>query len=290
MNIPTAKRIYELIPLKYNMENQNIELKNNINLLWTGGWDSTFQLLQLLLRYKSPVSPYYLIDANRPSTGKEILTMKRIKEHLFNEYPHTKKLLDSIQYINVEDIPIDVNITKAYNSILKYDQIGIQYEWLARLCEFLGIDNMQLSFEKPHIVDKKWAIELYEMLIKINSNNQEVSIIDKKYIGQELYTIFKYFHLPIREITKKQMVNIADKQGWTSIMNLTWFCHNPTCKGKPCGKCKPCQQVMTNDMQWRIPYDRRLISHYYRNILWPLKSKIKLILINLGLMKKRNKS
>lgn len=118
------------------MEKRNIEPKNNINLLWTGGWDSTFQLLQLLLKYKSQVSPYYLIDANRSSTGKEILTMKEIKEYLFTEYPHTKSLLDSIQYINVEDIPLDENITNAYNSILKDDQLGIQYEWLARLCEF----------------------------------------------------------------------------------------------------------------------------------------------------------
>ena len=271
------------------MENQNIEPKNNTNLLWTGGWDSTFQLLRLLIKYKSPVSPYYLIDAQRPSTGKEILTMEKIKEYLFTEYPHTKNLLDPIQYINLEDIPLDENITIAYNSFLKYAHIGIQYEWLAKLCKFLGIDNMQLSIEKPHVVDRKLAKKLDEMLVKINYNNQEVFIINKKCKGQELHTIFKYFHFPIREISKKQMVGIADKQGWRSIMNLTWFCHNPTCNGKPCGKCKPCQQVMTHDMEWRIPYDRRLVSHYYRNILWPLKSKLKLIPLNLSLMTKRNK-
>jgi len=270
------------------MENQNIEPKNNTNLLWTGGWDSTFQLLRLLIKYKVPVSPYYLIDANRPSTGMEILTMKKIKERLFTEYPYTKNLLNPIQYINVEDIPLDENITKAYNSFLQYDHIGIQYEWLARLCQFLGIDNMQLSFEKPHVVNRKFLQKLYEVLLKINSNNQELFIIDKKHKGQEIYTIFKYFHLPIWEISKKEMVGIAGEQGWTSIMNLTWFCHNPTCKGKSCGKCKPCQQVMTHDMKWRITFDRRLAYHYYVNFLWLIKSKIKLILLNLGLMKKRN--
>lgn len=97
---------------------------------------------------------------------------------------------------------------------------------------------MQLSFEKPHVEAKKWGKKLDEMQIKINFNNQKVYKVDEKYEGQELYTIFKYFHFPIREITKKQMVGIADKQGWTNIMNLTWFCHNPTCKGKSCGKCK----------------------------------------------------
>ena len=33
-----------------------------VKLLWTGGWDSTFRLLQLLLLYEKKVQPYYIID------------------------------------------------------------------------------------------------------------------------------------------------------------------------------------------------------------------------------------
>ena len=70
----------------------------NVNLLWTGGWDSTFQLLQLLLIHRRRVTPLYLIDAERRSTGVELLTMKRIKDHLWNEYPHTRELLQPTRY------------------------------------------------------------------------------------------------------------------------------------------------------------------------------------------------
>ena len=42
--------------------------KGNVNILWTGGWDSTFQLLSLLLLHGRKVTPYYLIDAERLST------------------------------------------------------------------------------------------------------------------------------------------------------------------------------------------------------------------------------
>lgn len=30
-----------------------------VKMLWTGGWDSTFQLLELLFVQKSEVIPYY---------------------------------------------------------------------------------------------------------------------------------------------------------------------------------------------------------------------------------------
>ena len=53
--------------------------KENVALLWTGGWDSTFQLLQLLIIHRRRVTPFYLLDEERRSTGVEIRTIKRIK-------------------------------------------------------------------------------------------------------------------------------------------------------------------------------------------------------------------
>lgn len=48
-----------------------------IKMLWTGGWDSTFQLLQLLFVQKRRVAPFYLIDEPRQSTGMELLAMEK---------------------------------------------------------------------------------------------------------------------------------------------------------------------------------------------------------------------
>lgn len=36
------------------------------HLLWTGGWDSTFRVLQLLLCSRDAVQPHYIIDPERP--------------------------------------------------------------------------------------------------------------------------------------------------------------------------------------------------------------------------------
>lgn len=53
----------------------------NLNrILWTGGWDSTYQLARSLIMNKSRMQPYYVIDEDRPSTGIELKTMGANKE------------------------------------------------------------------------------------------------------------------------------------------------------------------------------------------------------------------
>ncbi len=41
------------------------------HLFWTGGWDSTFRLLQLLLDEHKAVQTYYLLDSFRASCHKK---------------------------------------------------------------------------------------------------------------------------------------------------------------------------------------------------------------------------
>ena len=52
-----------------------LEPKKIVNLLWTGGWDSTFRLCQLILVKRKNVQPYYIIDNKRKSLQKELITM-----------------------------------------------------------------------------------------------------------------------------------------------------------------------------------------------------------------------
>jgi hypothetical protein len=258
--------------------------KDKINLLWTGGWDSTFQLLQLLLIYRSSVTPYYLIDSGRKSLGIELKTMELIKEILFEEYPYTKKLLDPIHYADLEEIIPDSDITNAFQEILREKQIGLQYERIARLCKELGINDMQLSIEKSVIPDTNhWDHKIDQYLTKETINAQTVYKIDPKFKTINEFIIFRYFVFPLIYISKNDMLTISNEQGWRNIMNKTWFCHNPTCNKQPCGKCKPCLLVIKDNFGWRIKPIRRLISIYYRKVFWPAKSNLKLILTKFGL-------
>lgn len=272
-----------------NINTTKNKVKKNINLLWTGGWDSTFQLLQLLLIFKSEVTLFYLIHSERKSLGVEIRTMKRIKDQLIKDYPHTKELLKPIQYYTVSDISPDIEISEAYQSIYKKMHIGLQYKWLALLCKQIGITDMHLSIEAPHDPEEiYWDIYLDNILSEKIINSQTVYRVDEKYKDKDFYKIFQYFDFPIRKLTKIQTATIVNKQNWNKIMDLTWFCHNPTCNKKPCGKCKPCLMVIKSGFAWRIPPERRAISFYYRKIFWPLKSVIKSLLAKLGLFKKKS--
>lgn len=67
------------------------------------------------------------------------------------------------------------------------------------------------------------------------------------------------------------MSGFAKEHGWWEMMSKTWFCHTPTCHNKPCGKCTQCLQVMEGRMNWRIPFDRRIVLYFYTRYTLPLK-------------------
>ena len=139
----------------------------NVNLLWSGGWDSTFQLLRLLIIRRRRVTPFYLIEAERRSISLEIQAMTRIKECLREEYPYTRELLQPTRYFAVADIPPDARITEAFQSILKEKFLGTQYDWLARFCRANGIADIQLCIhrdDKAHSIIEQIVSEHHDGL------------------------------------------------------------------------------------------------------------------------------
>ena len=247
--------------------NEILQDKENVNLLWTGGWDSTFQLLQLLIIHRCRVTPFYLIDAERRSTGVEIRTMKRIKDHLWKEYPHTHELLQPTMYFAVADISPDSEITEAYRTILKEKYMGIQYDWLARFCKENLITDMQICITAERSHDKTHFD--YSQIISESADDVKTGFrIDPKIKMMKEYALFRYYSFPIIKITKIQMFDIANQQGWDKIMAMTWFCHKPTRNMQPCGICNPCLMSIGEGLGWRIPIRRRIVSFFIR----PLKS------------------
>ncbi len=267
------------------MKKINIE-NDPVKLLWTGGWDSTFQLLQLLFVYKSKVIPFYLIHEDRPSTGIEIMTMKRIKSYLFKKFPHTKDLLEPTRFYAMNDLVPNQEISDAYHGIKEEKHIGLQYAWLARLCREEKINDMQLSVEKSMFpIKNHWDTDLDKMLMETKVNSQSVYIMDPKYKETKEYLLFKYFSFPIIKITKKEMSHISANKGWDAIMQMTWFCHYPTKNKKPCGKCKPCLSVIQEGFGARISTKRRFVSYTYSKTIWPLKSVLRPALVQIGFVK-----
>ncbi len=237
----------------------------HINLLWTGGWDSTFQLLQLLIIERCEVTPYYIIDYDRKSTKAELNAMELIQKQIVEQHSFTKEFLQPLQFFNIDDIPQNEAITKAYEAIQNENFIGHQYEWLARFCEFKGISELQLCIFKDGRVDA--AIADFKTF---NQDEPDIFYIDKEHKGKREYTLFKYFTFPILNLSKHKIKIITQTQNLSDIMALTWFCHRPTKNMKPCGKCHPCLYTAKEGLGSRIPLKSRI-----RGIIKKEKIKIK---------------
>lgn len=237
-----------------------------VKILWTGGWDSTFQLLRLLLLEQHRVEPYYLIDEDRPSTGAELLTMKRIRKMIRDDNEPAAALMQPTKYFSVSEIPDCSEITQAYKTIKDDRFIGSQYDWLARFCKDQGIYELQLCIHE----DDKAAVIIVP-IVTAAQHNKHVFKVDGKYVGTNEYLLFKYFEFPILKLTKTDMEQIAKERGWTQIMEMTWFCHKPI-NGKPCGRCSPCKYTIEEGLGWRIPTHRRLMEKVHRFSVQPAKT------------------
>ncbi len=248
-----------------------------VNLFWTGGCDSTFQLLQLLLVEKRRVQPYYIIEPERPSTRMELLTMRRIKARLLEEHPQVRELMLPTRFFAAADIAPDAEITAAFRSVTARRYIGTQYEWLARFCRQHGFTDMQMAIapSRPLTAD---------MVSRFSEGGREVFRVDPAMCEADDYQLFRYYTFPTFDLNKFKTDALARERGWHEIMNMTWFCHKPRRGMKPCGKCHPCLETIKIGLAWRVPLRSRIASLIFRYITQPSESLTRKTLARCGLL------
>lgn len=202
-----------------------------VNLAWTGGWDSTFRLLQLLLHEERRVQPHYIVRPEA-STGQEIDAMNRIRRALFREFPESRKLLMPTHLIDVRAITYSDDLIGECERIRNSQKVNEQYPLLACYCSDNDITGMEVCINSDETVALK----------AINSS-----------------PLFGALSSPLTDFRKKSTKELADLNGWQPIMHLTVFCRRPK-KGRPCGVCGPCYDAITMGLGYRLPLSRRLIA------------------------------
>ncbi|MGB9693260.1 MAG: hypothetical protein ACPLYF_00285, partial [Fervidobacterium sp.] len=78
-----------------------------VNLLWSGGWDSTFRLLYLVFVEKRCVQPFYVLDTERASVLNELKAMRVIREEIAKKNPPIADLIKPTIIVSVHDIKPD---------------------------------------------------------------------------------------------------------------------------------------------------------------------------------------
>lgn len=214
-------------------------MNEDVHVLWTGGWDSTYRVLSLVLHQGLPVQPHYLFDSQRISTARELEAIRRITEAARNR--GAKNFLRETNIFPVSEISISEKIKADYQRIVDHFGVGEQYIWLGEYARQHRISNLELCI---HTDDKA-----YPIAAKKNIDNEA---------NEYLSETFGRFTFPILDLSKIDMLYLSKEEGFYELMEMTWFCHNPTRLKKSCGLCSPCRWTIQEGLRFRLGFAANL--------------------------------
>ncbi len=237
-----------------------------VKLFWTGGWDSTFRLMQLLFEEKKRVQPYYILSIGRKSTGMELETMGWIRDQLVKEHPSVRDQILPLIVASKDNIESCEEITNTWKKYRRRLKLGSQYDWMARYCKQEGISDMELCVERYEKPDHNWYF--FEFLRKLHlAKSPDVENVDDPVL-EDISKLFCYFRFPFLDTTRQMMLSKTKEKNWERIMYNTWFCYHPRhhpLKGRvPCGACVPCKNLYKHGFEWRIPLYSKIIRNTYQ--------------------------
>ncbi len=241
-----------------------------VYIFWTGGWDSTFRMIQLsqmdIVVQPLYISTEYLCDKRE----NELTAMEKILEKIKLLKDFKAKINPTLFYKRKDIVTqyFEQDVEDAYQLYHEKYNIGSQYIWFAMLAHHLNI-KAELGIEK--IIEGKINKTLEEG--KLIDIGEKRLILDSKNSPKELLSLFDYAIFPIYHYSKLDIKNICEKNGWMDIMKLTWFCQRPI-KGKPCGNCNPCRDAMKEGMGYRLPFEAKLRYYWYNNKIREFLRKI----------------
>lgn len=241
------------------LENEHCPEKIN-NILWTGGWDSTFRVLDLVFRLRRSVQPFYLIDNRfRRCADIEQETMERIRSIIGARSPETLLLIRQLVTLDIGKLGKADDFWAAHTRLRLQGYLGKQYIFIAKFAQQYGVNDLQLSIHKD---DRAYGfIRPYVKNVRGDGGDEWFEL--RSDAPDDVRCLFGNLRFPILETTKIEMEKIAKMRGYSDILEETWFCHTPTKKKTPCGVCHPCTYTIQEGLSRRVPFVGRV--RYLRN-------------------------
>lgn len=219
-----------------------------VQLLWTGGWDSTYRLLDLVLRQGREVCPHYIVDPDRPGTLHELQAMRAIRHRVAKAQAGRERLIRPTRTTLLDSIGEDPLLTAKFEGLKRRAYLGTQYDWLARYIKERGIRELELCI---HADDRAEGF-VREHVEQVPEDGTDGYWRVRAAAMQDDIGLFSGFRFPILHLTKCEMRRRAEAAGFKGIMALTWFCHKPIA-GQPCGICNPCRYTIAEGLADRLP-------------------------------------
>jgi len=242
------------IGLKVSKQFENINTQP-LYIFWTGGYDSTFRILQATIVENRIVIPIYLSgDIDNYETNKvkrknkdyELKTIQHIQEILSTQFPEASSNLRPL--ITIDNLPITKHVDYNMNKLYKKGVIS------RSRCQYSSISQLALNMNVPIEVSiEKNNGRLYTALSKRAKGFKENCKITISSLppNESEYKIFKNLRFPVIHLSKKDMLVYAQKHSYDHILKQTWSCWYPTKKGNPCEKCLMCKERIVYTDEWR---------------------------------------
>jgi hypothetical protein len=229
-------------------------------------------LLELLLIEKRTVQPYYVIDADRRSTGLELHRRTIVKKLAIERDPTVKDRLLPTSFHELHDVKPNPEITEHFKAILATRHLGGQHHWLALFADQQKIERLELCNHKPDPAVR--IVEPYAVESRDEFGTHYELPEDME--DRTVYELFKYFKFPIMKMFKPDIEKKAREYDFIDILKHTWFCHRPLgrpLKNRPCGTCNTCIYSMRTGMGWRIPFTSKIRYYIHKVTLEPIKKR-----------------
>ena len=213
-------------------------MKEKIDILWTGGLDSTYRLVELSRR-SCVVQPHY-IKNDRDSMKEELRAMKTILQLLRGNKNTRATILDPI-FVSENCIARDTKIFDSW--VMLFPGKGTKSLQYYTLAKYAAHNNLflEVGFQfSPNGTIVKAIDESF--LIVHPDKDYDVLMIDPDRADQDTLNLFGHFFFPKSLYHKEKKDEIAELYagGYRSVVRHTWSCLKPVW-GFPCGHCLPCR-------------------------------------------------
>ncbi len=246
-------------------------------IFWTGGFDSTFRVVQLS-RYPISIQPVYCTGVAtdiRKSERYELRAIKQITQ-LLREKKETKAEILPLKVVHskknppverdsefiYEELPKDHNVAVAFRKIYismmepRRDQLATgrgvmnavnldlyidsQYQWLSAYANNQD-KPVEVGITARYVKKFLDAIGGGDAVEEIDNGIFKQYVLNReKCKSEEGYTIFGNYAFSFYNAPlKPELIKEYKELGCKDIMDLTWFCYDPI-DGEPCGQCWTC--------------------------------------------------
>ena len=221
-------------------------------VLWTGGWDSTFRVLDLLSRSRVVVQPYYVLDPGRRSHRVEMARMAEIAAAAAARgWPGR---LEPLEVVAMPDTARHPDIREAWSALHAEIGIGTQYAWLAAFARERDLRGLEIGV----VPGGETEVFLRPRVVRRSLGGRDRTVFDPA--AHPAALLFERMEFPILALGKPEMGAIAAERGFRDLLERSWFCHDPLFGRHACGLCVPCRDAVRRGVAYRLGWRGRAIA------------------------------